>query len=74
MHTARLGLVVGKRAIRKAHDRNRVRRVLRETFRQMRPELPAMDLVVLVTGDDVSNVAVRASLEALLTRLQEESQ
>lgn len=74
MHTARLGLVVGKRAIRKAHDRNRVRRVLRETFRQMRPELPAMDLVVLVTGDDVSNMAVRASLEALLTRLQEESQ
>ena len=72
MHTARLGLVVGKRAVRKAHDRNRVRRVLRETFRDKRAELPDVDLVVQVTGDDVSNAAVRASFEALLARLEEE--
>ena len=72
MHTARLGLVVGKRAVRKAHDRNRVRRVLRETFRVRRAELPDVDLVVQVTGDDVSNAAVRTSFEALLARLEEE--
>ena len=73
MHTARLGLVVGKRAVRRAHDRNRVKRVLRETFRHRRPQLPAVDLVVQVTGNDVSNAAVRASLEALLDGLQEKS-
>ena len=71
MHTARLGLVVGKRAVRRAHDRNRVKRVLRETFRSRRAQLPAADLVVQVTGNDVSNAAVRASFEALLDSLQE---
>jgi ribonuclease P protein component len=71
MHTARLGLVVGKRAVRRAHDRNRVKRVLRETFRSRRAQLPAVDLVVQVTGNDVSNAAVRASFEALLDGLQE---
>jgi len=73
MHTARLGLVVGKRAVRRAHDRNRVKRALRETFRRRRAQLPAVDLVVQVTGNDVSNAAVRASLEALLDGLQEKS-
>lgn len=71
MHSARLGLVVGKRAVRRAHERNRIRRVLRESFRCRRAQLPAMDLVVQVTGNDVSNAAVRASFEALLDGLQE---
>ena len=47
--------------------------MLRETFRHRRPQLPAVDLVVQVTGNDVSNAAVRASLEALLDGLQEKS-
>jgi ribonuclease P protein component len=68
MLTARLGLVVGKRALPRAHERNRARRVLRETFRRRRASLPAMDIVVQVTGDDASE-GYRASLEALLSRL-----
>jgi ribonuclease P protein component len=69
MHTARLGLVVGKRALKKAHQRNRAKRVLRETFRRRRHALPAMDIVIQVTGD-AGNEAYRASLEALLSELQ----
>lgn len=42
---ARLGLALSKKIIPKAHDRNRVKRVLRETFRTR--QLPAIDLVIL---------------------------
>ena len=45
--TARLGLIVGKRMLPRAVDRNRAKRVIRETFRQA-SGLPAMDIVVRV--------------------------
>jgi len=70
MHTARLGLVVGKRALPRAHERNRAKRVLRETFRRRRATLPAMDIVIQVTGDAASE-AYRASFARLLDQLPE---
>ena len=58
---ARLGLIVGKRQLKRAVDRNRVRRVLRETFRVRRSVLPAIDIVVQLTdrprSDSVSGEA-----------------
>lgn len=45
--SARLGLALAKRRIRRAVDRNRVKRVLRESFRRVRVELGAVDIVVL---------------------------
>lgn len=70
MHTARLGLVVGKRALPRAHERNRAKRALRETFRRRRAALPAMDIVIQVTADAASE-AYRASLLRLLHQLPE---
>ena len=42
---ARLGMVIGKKHARRASDRNRLRRMLRERFRRM--TLPAVDVIVL---------------------------
>jgi len=42
---ARLGLAISKKMIAKAHDRNRIKRLIRENFRQR--ELPAVDMIFL---------------------------
>ena len=48
LEMARLGLIVGKRMLPRAVDRNRAKRMIRESFRQA-DALPAMDIVVRVT-------------------------
>lgn len=42
---ARLGLALSKKMIAKAHDRNRIKRLIREGFRQT--QLPGVDLIFL---------------------------
>jgi len=43
---ARLGVVVAKKLLKRAVDRNKVKRVIREQFRCCRPALPSVDLIV----------------------------
>ena len=47
MPRARLGLAIAKRQVRLAVQRNRVKRLVRESFRQARPTLRGVDLVVM---------------------------
>jgi ribonuclease P protein component len=69
----RLGMVVAKRLLSRAVDRNRVKRCVRESFRQVLPELPACDFVVRlivkpVAGDearDLSRTFKRAGQRAM---------
>jgi ribonuclease P protein component len=42
----RVGYVIGRRALSRAVDRNRVRRMLRETLRAARPAIERFDLVL----------------------------
>lgn len=44
---ARLGLAISKRVSKRAVERNRIKRLLRESFRRIRDQLPAVDLLVM---------------------------
>ncbi|MFV2089887.1 MAG: ribonuclease P protein component [Pseudomonadales bacterium] len=50
MQCARLGLVVGKKAVPPAHARNRIKRIVRDRFRRTRSLLGSLDMVIRVTG------------------------
>ena len=43
---ARIGIITGRRAARRAVDRNRVKRIVREAFRKVRHGLGGRDIVV----------------------------
>lgn len=47
---ARLGMVVSRRLLPRAVDRNRVKRCIRESFRLRLEQLPACDFVVRLTA------------------------
>ncbi|WP_026181571.1 ribonuclease P protein component [Thioalkalivibrio sp. ALJ7] len=68
---ARLGLAIGKRHVRRAADRNRIKRLVREAFRHRRTRLPAMDLIVLARGSAATadRRVLRAEIDSLLERL-----
>lgn len=48
---ARLGIIVAKKNITKATQRNRIKRLVREAFRTRRSAMMAVDLVVLARKD-----------------------
>jgi ribonuclease P protein component len=48
---ARLGLAIAKKQARRAVDRNRIKRIVRESFRHHQHRLDAMDIVVLARRD-----------------------
>lgn len=45
---ARLGMAIARKKTRTAVTRNRIKRLTRESFREARPGLPAIDIVVLI--------------------------
>jgi len=61
---ARLGLALAKKRIRYATGRNRIKRLVRESFRIQRDNLPPVDLVVMARSD-----AARATNRELLASL-----
>ena len=70
---SRLGLVVGKKVLRKAVLRNRARRVIRESFRAQE-SLPAVDVVVRVTAPRIDRAhadLLFAALARVLARRAE---
>ena len=66
--SARLGLIVAKRVLRRAVDRNRAKRVIRESFRQ-HGDLPPLDVVVRLLVGSPPLPAQADRLFATLTTL-----
>jgi len=68
---ARLGIAVSRRVDKRAVVRNRIRRVIRESFRLHRAGLPAADILVIVRvqSAEVANAQLRADIETIWRRL-----
>ncbi|MBE1162108.1 ribonuclease P protein component [Dyella acidiphila] len=68
---ARLGLAVSKRVSKRAVERNRIKRLLRESFRRSRLKLPPLDLVVMAREQaaGVPGPALLAEIDALWRKL-----
>ncbi|MBO0612462.1 ribonuclease P protein component [Thiothrix fructosivorans] len=67
----RLGMAIAKKALRRAHERNRIRRLVRESFRHHQATLPPVDLVLMCRSDvlTMSNAELFLQLDSLWLRL-----
>ena len=67
----RLGMIVGKKNLPKASYRNRIKRHLRESFRQLDPL--SLDIVVLVRPGVCFNTQVRKTIVKSLDNLKQKA-
>jgi ribonuclease P protein component len=67
----RLGLVVAKKHLRLAVDRNRIKRLFRESFRKRQADLADLDLILLSRNglDKLDNASVFSLLDHQWQRL-----
>jgi ribonuclease P protein component len=70
----RLGLVFSKRNVRLAVDRNRLKRLVRESIRLTKHDLPAVDIVVLARrgSGELDNDTLRRQLQGMWRRLNKD--
>jgi ribonuclease P protein component len=68
---ARLGMAVSRRVSKRAVERNRIRRIIRDSFRLRRSQLPACDLLMIAqtAAAAQSGSQLRAELDLIWGRL-----
>lgn len=72
---ARLGLVIGKRAVNKAVNRNQIKRIVRESFRLKQEMLKGLDIVIIARQqcDKLSKQKLREGIDQLWEKLSAHS-
>jgi ribonuclease P protein component len=75
VHNARLGLVIAKKNVRLAVERNRIKRIARESFR-LQHNMPPIDAIVLARrgADSLSNSELQQILNSLWKRVARKAQ
>jgi len=73
---SRLGLAISKKHAKRAVDRNRIKRIIRESFRLNRHTLPKIDLVVMAKPitKHAENAQIFASLDQHWKKLRQQFQ
>ena len=68
----RVGLAVSKRVSKLAVERNRIKRIARESFRQARHEIPTTDIMVIarMQAAGIAGEALRQDLDRAWPRLK----
>lgn len=68
---ARIGLIISKKNVKKSVERNRIKRIIRESFRLNKHQLLG-DIIVLVynKANDAENQTLRENLDNLWKRFQ----
>lgn len=71
----RLGLVIGKKSVKLAVERNRIKRRIRECFRIQQNLLPSVDVVMVARKGlaELSNEELHADLAKIYQRLQKKA-
>jgi ribonuclease P protein component len=59
---ARLGIAVAKRVVKQANERNRMKRVIRESFRHIQSDLAGLDILVVARAPHPDNAVLREAL------------
>lgn len=67
----RLGMAIAKKRVKLAVQRNRMKRLVRESFRQNQHNLPAVDVVVMVKSgiDKLDNAIINQQLEKIWRKI-----
>ncbi|KAA8731237.1 ribonuclease P protein component [Acinetobacter qingfengensis] len=72
MQSHRIGVVVAKKKVRRAHERNRIKRISRESFRLNQHQLSGFDIVVMpkIGIEKISNAELHQQLDMTWTKLK----
>lgn len=70
-NNARLGIIVGKKTLSSAVDRNHAKRIIREAFRQHNIKRSHLDMVVMLRRADSFEASAQAgNLKTLFSRVE----